>query len=235
MHFNVCFQFDERGNLVHWGGKPILLNGSVPRDPEVLRLLDKYRPAVSELFETKLGTAMVHLDGSSCRKSECNAGNMITDAHIYTRVRQYSGSYWTDASIALLQGGGIRSSISSGDITKFDLKTILPFQNVLLVVNATGSILMQMLEHSVRHYTGDRGEFMQMSGLRVVYDMSKKPGHRVQSAEALCAQCDIPSFSPIDPNKEYGVIISDFLYNGGDGYTVFKVNTHSFQSFGRKM
>lgn len=218
------FQFDVNGNLIHWGGKPILLNGSVPRDAEVLRLLEKFRPAVTELYETKYGDTRVRLDGNSCRAAECNAGNFITDAHIHTRVNQYNGTYWSDAAISLLQGGGIRSSISSGNISKFDLKSILPFDNYLFVVNATGSLLMDVLEHSVHRYTGSRGEFMQMSGMRVIYDMSKEPGHRVQSAEVLCAQCEIPSYSSIDLSKEYGVILSDFLYDGGDGYTMFKVS-----------
>lgn len=178
------------------------------------------------MVETKYGYSKVKLDGDSCRKAECNAGNMITDAHIYTRLNQYNGTYWTDASIALLQGGGIRATIPSRNISKFDLKTILPFNNSLLVVNATGSILLAMLEHSVYRYPARRGEFMQMSGMRVKYDVSKAPGRRVQSVEVLCTQCNIPSYSLIDPNREYGVILNDFLYNGGDGYTMFQVRTY---------
>lgn len=217
-------QFDEQGNLIRWGGRPILLNATVPRDDEVLRLLEKFRPAIVDLVESKIGSTLVHLDGDSCRRAECNIGNMITDAHIYTRLNQYNGTYWTDAAIALLQSGGIRSSISPVNISKFDLKTALPYKNELFVVNATGALLVQVLEHAVGHYTGDRGEFMQMSGMHVKYDMSKASGQRVQSVEVLCTQCDIPSYSSIDANEEYGVIISDFLYDGGDGYTMFKVS-----------
>lgn len=222
-------QFDESGNLVHFGGEPILLNGTVPRDPEVLKLLDKFRPAVQELTETKIGFAKVHLDGLSCRMAECNLGNMITDAHIYSRVKQYNGTYWTDASIAFLQGGGIRSAFQAGQMTKFDLKSILPFNNSLFVVNISGKVLFDVLEHSVDQYTGDRGEFMQMSGIRVTYDMQKTPGSRIILAEALCAECEIPLYSAIDSNKQYGVIISDFLYNGGDGYSMFAVISTHFQ------
>lgn len=204
-----------------------MLNGTVPRDPEVLKLLDKFRPAVAELTQTEIGYAKVHLDGHSCRIEECNLGNLITDAHIYKRVNQYNGTYWTDAAIALLQGGGIRAAFQAGLMTKFDLKSILPFNNTMYVVNITGKVLIDLLEHSVELYNGDRGEFMQMSGLRVIYDMEKMPGHRVVSAEALCAECEIPSYSQVDPNKEYGVVISDFLYNGGDGYSMFAViSTH---------
>lgn len=70
----MYFQFDEDGNLIKWSGSPILLNGSVPRDPDVLKLLEKYRPAVYELTEIQIGYSKVLLDGNSCRTSECNIG-----------------------------------------------------------------------------------------------------------------------------------------------------------------
>lgn len=148
---------------------------------------------------------------------------MITDALIYARVNQYKGEYWTDASICFIQGGGIRGSAPFGRLTKFDLKTILPFNNSMLLVNMTGVGISKMLEHSVEHYTGDRGEFLQMSGIRVVYNMTKDPGHRVQSVETLCTDCEVPAFVPIEPSKYYLVILSHFLYQGGDGFSMIKV------------
>lgn len=220
----TIFQFDEDGNLIHWGGQPILLNSSVIRDPEVVQLLEKYRPAVEELTEKVLGVSKVLLDGSKCRAVECNIGNMISDALIYTRVNQFNGTRWTDASIAFVQGGGIRASARVGNVTKFDLKTILPFGNTLLVMNMTGTIVKQALERAVEQFTGDRGEFLQMSGLRVVYNMSKPSGQRVDSVDVLCSDCDVPVFNKLDLNREYGVIMSDFIYEGGDGFTMFKVS-----------
>lgn len=204
------------------------MNGSIERDPEALALLDKYRPAVYELTTKELGYAKVHLDGDSCRQTECNLGNMISDALIYTRVNQYHGEHWTDAAVCFVQGGGIRASKPFGKITKFDLKTILPFNNSMLLMNITGAGILEALEHSVQQYTGDRGEFLQISGLRVVYDMKKEPNHRVRSVEILCADCELPQYSKLDRNKEYGVIISHFLYNGGDGFSMFKVKAFSF-------
>lgn len=201
-----------------------MLNSSVIRDPEVLTLLAKYRPAVSDLIETVLGVTKVHLDGSECRAVECNIGNMVSDSLVYTRVKQYNGTQWTDAPIALVQGGGIRASAAVGNVTKFDLKTILPFNNTLLLLNITGRAIKEALERSVEQYTGDRGEFLQMSGLRVVYNMSKSPGHRVESVDVLCSDCSVPLFSKLDLNREYGVIMSEFLHQGGDGFNMFKVS-----------
>lgn len=52
-------------------------------------------------------TSQVTLD-SNCRFTECNLGNLIADAMVYVRSMQYNGTdgYWTDAPIALMNGGG---------------------------------------------------------------------------------------------------------------------------------
>lgn len=218
------------GHLIQWGGSPILLNGTIARDPEVVTLLEKYRPTVEKLLKDKIGYTKVLLDGSSCRKYECNLGNMISDALIYTRVNQYQGPFWTDASICFIQGGGIRASSNVGEISKFDLKTILPFNNTMLLVNINGEGIRKALEHSVKQYTGDRGEFLQVSGIRVTYDLKKKPGNRVTHVEVLCADCEIPEYTKLEPQKEYRVILSKFLYKGGDGFTMFKVNIFHIQN-----
>lgn len=218
--------------MIRWSGAPILLNGTIDRDPEVLKLLQKYKPAVYELTESVIGYSKVLLDGGeNCRKKECNLGNLIADALIYHRVNQYNGTFWTDASISLVQGGGIRAPANVGTLTKFDLKTILPFNNTMYIVNITGTSLRQVLEHSVYHYTGDRGEFLQMSGMRVVYNLKKEPGHRVETVLVLCTECGVPQYSKLDENKVYRVIISRFLYIGGDGYSMFEVSFLSETTF----
>lgn len=218
-----CFQFNANGDLIHWGGVPILLNGSIARDPEVLTLVEKYRPGVLELTQKLIGHSKVLLEGNECRRIECNLGNMIADSYIHKRVTQYVGPQWTDAAIAIIQGGGVRASTQAGNITKFDLKTVLPFNNTLVLINITGAVLLQAFEHAVEHYTGDRGEFLQVSGARIVYDMSKESGHRVESVEVRCADCEIPSYSKLDTNKEYGLILSEFIYDRGDGFNMFQV------------
>lgn len=210
--------------MIRWGGEPILLNGTIQRDPEVVELLTKYRPTVLKLIENNIGYTKVLLDGATCRKYECNLGNLVSDAIIYTRVNQYQGEFWTDAAISLVQGGGIRASTNVGHITKFDLKSILPFNNSMLLVNITGDGIRKALEHAVEQYTGDRGEFLQMSGIRVVYDINKKVGQRIHTVDVLCADCEVPEYTKLEEKREYRIIISEFLYNGGDGFNMFKVS-----------
>lgn len=200
------------------------MNASIERDPDVLALLETYRPGIKALTEETVGATKVFLDGTSCRKYECNLGNMITDAMVYTNAVRHTGKYWTDAGIALMQGGGIRASVTIGNITKFDLTTMLPFDNALLKLNVTGKTLMEALERSVERYSGERGEFLQMSGLQVVYNLTRPANQRVVTAQAICSECEMPAYSPLKLDSYYSVIVSTFIYEGGDDFSMFAVS-----------
>lgn len=58
-----------------------------------------------------------------------------------------------------------------------------------------------------------------MSGLRVVYNISAQPFHRVQSVHILCANCEVPHHEPLQTNGTvYRILVSSFLNTGGDGF-----------------
>ena len=77
----VHLEFDPEGNVVEIDGSPILLDASITRDPDVLELLEHYRPGVAGLENEITGQTKVLLDGS-CRRKECNLGNFLTDAFV---------------------------------------------------------------------------------------------------------------------------------------------------------
>lgn len=162
----------------------------------------------------------------TCRFSECNLGNFIADSMVRSHASRYKGPNWTDASIAFIQGGGIRSSCPAGDITVFDLTTILPFESKIMVISVTGNELLLALERSVERYSLEigNGEFLQMSGIHVTYNLSKPSGSRVELVQTLCTECEVPRFYDLDISKTYKVIISSFLNEGGDGFDMFTVS-----------
>lgn len=163
---------------------------------------------------------------------ECNLGNLITDAMVYQYAVDYidDGKSWTDAPIAFMQGGGIRGSVdgsnSNGAITKMDLYTIMPFDNLFYTVSISGKVMKEALEWSVHRYvnTTGYGEFLQMSGVQVEYDLNQETGGRVLSANVLCGDCAVPEYSPIVDTKVYKVIVTSFLVEGGDGFDMFNVS-----------
>lgn len=231
--FNLfCFRafilkFDKNGNLLRWAGAPILLDNKVEKDPEMQQLLDKYRPAVESLTLDIAGVARVSLPRAQCVR-ECSLGNMIADARVYARVQQYSGPGWTDAAISVLNYGAFRKSIDKGNITRFNLAAVLPYNNALFRLDVPGHVIKAALERSVEAFPIVEGpfanEFLQVSGLKVVYDITRERGDRVSAVKALCSNCTLPIYEKLNLTKIYGMVVDHFQYNDGDGYTMFKVS-----------
>ena len=67
-----------------------------------------------------------------------------------------------------MNGGGIRGSISIGNITTRDLLSVFPFANNLAVVTLKGKDIKCLLEKSASSIDecgdGDDGAFLQVSG-----------------------------------------------------------------------
>ncbi|XP_052838861.1 LOW QUALITY PROTEIN: protein 5NUC [Drosophila gunungcola] len=228
-------QFDSEGNLIKWDGAPILLNASVAQEQDLLDLLEEYRPNVTRLEKSVTGHTKVYLEGRKefCRAKECNLGNLVADAMVFSRAMEnQGGDFWTDAAISIMQGGGIRSSIekrSDGSITDSDILSVLPWGNDLFVMPMTGKSLRRALEHgaALRGKDSDGG-FLQVSGIHVVFNPSQPEGHRVVSVQVRCAACRVPTYSDLNDTATYNVVLGEFLLDGGDGH-LFKDSVHTPQ------
>jgi 5'-nucleotidase len=222
--------FNSDGDLISHDGNPVLLDKNIPQDLDVLNVVNRYSGDVKKITEFVVGTTSVILDGISCRLRECNMGNLITDAMVFKYASEYKGLGWTDAPIAIMQGGGIRSSIIRRDfpanVTKGDLLSVMPFDGNMVVATVNGSVIKSMLEHSVARYNSKRppGQFLQISGLSVVYDFSKQPLRRVISVSVRCGLCIMPSYSALNDSKSYNVLMTSFLSMGGDGFSMLNNN-----------
>ncbi|KAL5284335.1 hypothetical protein ACFFRR_006554 [Megaselia abdita] len=218
--------FTKSGHLVQATGSPILLDHSVPQDQDVLDLLEDYRKRLPN--KEVIGYSNVQMDGiNECKKGECNLGNLIMDAIVYDRVKSISENrdypYFTDATIAFINAGGIRSSIDKkpgGAITKTDVVLVLPFKDRYKLVKIRGNTIRKALEHSAFEYDRNNAEggILQMAGVRVEFNVSRPVGAQVVKVLVLCAECDIPKYYPLDDTKLYNILVSDYLLGGGGGY-----------------
>lgn len=217
-------QLSANGQILRFGGQPLLLDGSVPRDPEVLNRLETLRPAVEVFHQHHIGVSRVFLNGT-CKFGECNLGNLLTDAMVYAYVSRYRGPEWSDASMALMNSGGIRTSGSAGNLSSADLMMIMPFDQDVVTVSLTGHQLLEVLEHAVHRYsyTIRRGEFLQMSGIRVVYNLTQPSGARVHRLLVQCTECEVPHYVPVDTYRTYKVLVNMFMNLGGNGFNVLTV------------
>uniref|UniRef100_A0A2H8THB7 5'-nucleotidase n=1 Tax=Melanaphis sacchari TaxID=742174 RepID=A0A2H8THB7_9HEMI len=240
----LWLEFDEAGEVVKCHGNPILLDSRIGQDLQVLDEVKIMKNAINNKTQEVIGSSSVFLEGVNeyCRFKECNLGNFIMDSFIDYNIRNNIKSfdlakYWTDAPIALMQAGGIRTNINNinrrGNITFGDLLSALPFQNDIGKVTTKGSDIWTAFEHSVKRYSMNlgNGEFLQVSGLKVVIDLARPSGERVQSIHARCGNCTVPVYEKLDLNANYTVIMSKYMLEGGDGFSFKRVA--EYQSFAK--
>lgn len=68
-----------------------------------------------------------------------------------------------------------------------------------------------------------------MSGLRVIFNITNPRGERVQELKVRCQYCKIPKYFEIDLNKDYKVVVMDYLANGKDGFNIIKDNANDLR------
>lgn len=218
--------FDSAGEIVKCEGTPILLDQEIPRDPELLQTVDKYRIDMDRINNEAVGSSLVFLNETGCRLRECNLGDLIADAMLnYTREKYHD--LYSDVNIAIVQGGRIRAAIyhegTPFTVTRGDWISVLPFSDSLVIVTMNGAVLKQSLEHSVSTWRtiDSTGQFQQFSGMEVTYDLARPVGSRVVNAKAVCSKCGFYELQDIKDNYEYKLMMPTFLADGGDGYSMF--------------
>ena len=176
---------------------------SMPRMESIAALVEKYQRRVDAAMNEVIGEAEVDLDGVNVRMRDTNLGAFVADV-----IRRTSG-----ADAAIINGGGIRTSISKGKIRVGDVYAVVPFDNYIVAIQLTGRQIRETLEYGVSAVDERAGRFPQVSGITFRYAGAAKPGMRVRD---ICI-----GGKPIDPDGLYAVATIDFLAAGGDGYKTF--------------
>lgn len=117
-------------------------------------------------------------------------------------------------------------------MTLEDLYTIMPFQNTIDKITLKGIHLKQAFEHAVAGYDPAEaaGKFLQVSGIKVTYDLSKPNGQRVKRLRVRCHECGVPQYEDVDYEKIYDVVTHTYVSGGGDGFAILKDNKLSSDS-----
>ena len=207
--------FNADGVLTDWNDQLLDLStteekGGYEADPEAQTLYDDLKKPLEEIEKKVVGQSDVYLDGKrdSVRTSETNLGNLITDGMLY-KAQQF-----TDATIAITNGGGIRESIDKGPITLGEVLTTMPFGNNLVTLDLTGEEIISSLEHGVSGVETVEGRFSQVSGLKYSFDKDLPVGHRILDVNVKTDK----GYVDIDPKATYTVATNAYIAEGGDGY-----------------
>ena len=243
---------DEGGNEVvlsstgtkfEYIGKLVISNGNF--DTQLIKTADYEKTDIvvdtylnqidseyGELGKRKVGYSEVDLithdaEGNRLvRKAETNLGDLCADA-----IRSSVG-----ADIGYVNGGGIRSNISVGDVTFNDLLAVFPFNNTVVLAQISGQDIKDMLEMCVMMWPSEDGCFPHLSGITfslntsitssvLINDLGEFQGvsgeYRVEDIKIFNREKE--TYEPIILDKQYTIAAANYyLIDCGSGMTMFK-------------
>lgn len=130
---DVKVQFDAKGKLTKViEAKPIVIDSSIPDDPEIAALIDAFRVPVTAMGSAVLGTS------TEAYTDRTSVGYFVADSYLMATKK-------LGVDFALVNQGGVRSNLEAGKITFNAANSICPFRNTLVVAEITGSQYVQLL------------------------------------------------------------------------------------------
>ncbi len=225
-------QMIVKGNDVEWAGAAtrIAKNLGVAKRADVQAIVDDANAQTAVLRNQVIGTQQFDIKRAPTRLFESAMGNMVADA---MRLK-YPG---VDA--AYTNSGGLRQDIncappSAGEqncqITWGEMFSVLPFGNRTVILTLTGAQLEQAFLNGFSPFCNPAiatGRFPQISGLRATFACNG-------TTPVVTGMWKTPNGiagpqTPIGPADTVRFVTNDFMYTGGDGYTVFSQGTNVLQ------
>ena len=187
------------------------------KDAKVQAIIDDANATVKKVTEAKIGTAdkAENITRELNAQKESAVGDLVTAAQL--DIAKKSG--YPDVDFAFTNNGGIRADLvvkPDGTVTWGAAQAVQPFGNILQVVEITGDQIYKALD---QQYDEKELYFLQMAGIKYTYT---KPADATEENPYKVVKAYKADGTEIDRNKTYKAIINDFLYGGGDGFSVFR-------------
>jgi 2',3'-cyclic-nucleotide 2'-phosphodiesterase (5'-nucleotidase family) len=160
-------------------------------DKNVAQFLVPYREGVDKKMNEVLAKSTARIEK---KQPDGPLNDLLCDA----LLQQASLRYGKPIDCSHLNYGGIRSNLPEGNITVGSVFEVMPFDNQLVILTVTGTMLQQLLDHFAK------GDKLVIGGLRAVVKNEK-----VQSVTFANGRM-------LQPNETYTVAMSDYVADGGD-------------------
>lgn len=194
-------------------------------DPEMHAIQTEIAQSYDDILNEKIGETsfdlLVEEDGEYIisRAQENALCELVADAYRETG----------NSDIGVVTAGSLRNNLLKGDITYSSMLSLLPYSNEIMTVSVSGRMLRDILEYSVSNLPNKSGKLLQVSGLTFTVDMAIESSVRLDD-KGQFAYVDGPyrvsdiqvGGKDLDLSAEYTLTTSDFVVNGGDGFTTFQ-------------
>ena len=166
----------------------------ISEDPAVLKALQPYQEKAQQLLMKKAGSLDKAMPGdrSLVRSRPTAIGNLLARAQMEK----------TQADVAVINGGGIRTGLPAGTVTEKDVLKVQPFGNMVSFVELSGRDLKHYIE-DIAAIKPVSGGFAHFAGVRLVMK-----GDKLVKLEV--------GGKPVDNSKTYRLAVNAFSASGGD-------------------
>jgi 2',3'-cyclic-nucleotide 2'-phosphodiesterase (5'-nucleotidase family) len=164
---------------------------SAPADSGVARFLTPYRQGLNKTMNEVLTHSTGRIEKG---QPDGPLNDLLTDA----LLQQATQRYGKPIDCSHLNYGGIRNNLPQGDITTGSIFEVMPFDNQLVVLTLTGTMLEQLLNHFAN------GNKLVVGGLRAKIRDGKTQSVTFTNGRTL------------QPDETYTLVTSDYVADGGD-------------------
>ena len=176
----------------------IQMENSMEADAAIEQLIQPYKTKLDAKMNIKIGEIAQSLDKG---RPESLLGNWVSDA-LHVQCEQY---FEQKIDFTFTNYGGLRiPALNKGDVTIGNIFELMPFDNMMVVVELDYQALMKM----ANHFAGKGGEPVSHH-----FKMIIKEGKPIDVTI---------NGKPVDKNKIYRMATTDYIANGGDRLSFLK-------------
>ncbi len=188
-----------------------IVTQDVDRAADLTALVAKYDALSAPLASLPIGSTTGAITRAGNAAGESALGDVIADAQLEATAPPSLGG----AVVAFMNAGGIRADLPAGTITYGQAFAVQPFGNSLVTKTMTGDMIDALLE---QQFQGGIGILQISHSLTYDRSLSAAVGSRISNIRI--------NGIPVDPATSYRVTMNNFLAEGGDNYTVFRLGTN---------
>ncbi len=188
-------------------------NAGVTPDQGIADLVKYYQDQIAPIVNAVKASTLGEISTGASPAGESPMGNLIADA------QRWKGG----TQIAFMNPGGIRAPIKytsyPHDVTYGDFFTVQPFDNKLVTMTMTGSLIYDLLEQQFAP-TQSSPKVLLVSGIKYSYNLTLQAGSRITSLT-------LADGTPIKKDATtYTVTMNEYLATGGDKFSAFLGGTN---------
>ncbi|WGI36852.1 5'-nucleotidase C-terminal domain-containing protein [Mesomycoplasma lagogenitalium] len=158
-------------------------------------------------------------------------GVLASNALAWEFVKQKSWeakSNWEAATldnlVGLTNGGGLRTDLKEGQISRGDILGISPFGNRISAVRVKGDTLLEVIKHGAsKGKSGAYGQWSSNVSFTINVEKEEKD-NQTNWVWKLDESSVKINDKAIDNNKYYYIVTNDFILAGGDGYKMLDIS-----------